>query len=152
MKIYVDGDACPRAVKEILYRASNKQNIPLIMVANTYLRTPPHPTISNVVVSEGPDEADNKIVELVKEGELVITADIPLADRVVKKGAYALDPRGELFTEENIGSRLAVRDLLEELRNSGMETKGPKAFSEQDKREFAHAFNRFLTHHLPKEK
>ena len=115
------------------------------MVANVYLRTPKYPTISNIVVSAGPDEADNRIVELVKEGDLIITADIPLADRVVNKNAFALNPRGELYTVENIKSRLAVRDLLDELRSSGVDTGGPSQFSPKDKQLFANEFNKFMT-------
>jgi uncharacterized protein YaiI (UPF0178 family) len=150
MKIYVDGDACPRVVKDILYRAAERRGVDLVMVANSYLRTPPHPTISNVVVSSGADIADDKIVELCEKGDLVITADIPLADRVIKKDAFALNPRGELYTEENIGSRLAVRDLLEDLRNSGMDTGGPSAFSASDKQEFANAFDKFMSKNFVK--
>jgi uncharacterized protein YaiI (UPF0178 family) len=148
MKILIDADACPRVVKELIYRFVGKHEIELLMVANSYIRTPPHHTIRNIVVSAGPDEADDKIVELVEAGDLVITADIPLADRVIKKNGYALNPRGELYTEENIGSRLAVRDLLDELRSAGMDSGGPSAFSSSDKQEFANSFDRFMSKHI----
>lgn len=106
------------------------------------------PHIKSIVVKDGYNEADDKLVDITDAGDLVITSDIPLADRVVKKEAYALSPRGELFDEANIGNRLAVRDLLDELRSCGMETGGPSAYSERDKREFANALDRFLSRHL----
>ena len=145
MKILIDADACPRAAKNILYKATDRLKIDLLVVANQYIRTPPMPHIKNVVVGEGYNMADDKVVELVEDGDLVITSDIPLADRVIKKSGYALSPRGELFDEENIGGRLATRDLLEELRGCGMETGGPSAYSQRDKNEFANTLNRFLT-------
>ncbi len=146
MKVLIDADACPRGAKEILYKATARLHLELILVANQHMRTPPLPHIRSLVVKDGYNEADDKLVEITEEGDLVITSDIPLADRVVKKGAFALSPRGELFDEANIGNRLAVRDLLDELRSCGMETGGPSAYSERDKLEFANALDRFLTH------
>ena len=144
MKILVDADACPRAAKDILYSATERLGLELLIVANQYIRTPPKPHIRNVVVGQGFNVADDKIEELTEAGDIVITADIPLADRVVKKGGWALCPRGELFDEESIGSRLAVRDLMEELRSGGMVTGGPAAYSQRDRSEFANALNRLV--------
>ncbi len=148
MKILIDADACPRAAKEILYKATQRHNINLLLVANQYIRTPPMPHIRNVVVGEGYNVADDKIVELVEEGDLVITSDIPLVDRIIKKGGHALSPRGEMFDEDTIGQKLAVRDLLDELRSCGMETKGPSAYSQGDRNKFVNALDRFLTKQL----
>lgn len=149
MKVLIDADACPRAAKEILYKATDRLKLELILVANQHMRTPPLPHIRSIVVRDGYNEADDKLVDITEAGDLVITSDIPLADRVVKKEAFALSPRGELFDEANIGNRLAVRDLLDELRSCGMETGGPSAYSERDKREFANALDRFLSKHAP---
>ncbi len=147
MKILVDGDACPRLAKDVLFKTTERRNIELLMVANQYIKTPPMVQIKNVVVGAGADVADDKIVELTEPGDLVITSDIPLADRVVKKDGFALSPRGELFDEDNISHRLAMRDLMEDLRNSGMETGGPAAYSAQDRQEFNNTLDRFLTKH-----
>lgn len=144
MKVLIDADACPRAAKEVLYKATERLKLELILVANQHMRTPPMPHIRSIVVKDGYNEADDKLVEITEAGDLVITSDIPLADRVIKKEAFALSPRGELFDKDNIGNRLAVRDLLDELRSCGMETGGPSAYSERDKREFANALDRFL--------
>jgi uncharacterized protein len=144
MQIIVDGDACPRPTKETLYRAAEKEKIPLIVVANTHVRTPSAPIFRSVSVPAGPDEADDKIVELVRPGDLVVTADIPLADRVIKKGGFALDPRGEEYTEENIGSRLSIRTIMQELREGGIDTGGPAPHSSRDREAFANALQRFL--------
>ena len=144
MKIIIDADACPKPAKEILYKTTDRLNIELLLVANQYIRTPPMPHIKNIVVGEGYNVADDKIVEIVEPKDLVITSDIPLADRVIKKNGYALSPRGELFDKENIGNRLATRDLLEELRGCGMETGGPSTYGQREKNEFANALNRFL--------
>lgn len=148
MKILIDADACPRKAKELLYSVSQRLLIELVLVANQHMRTPPIHTIRNVVVSSGYNEADDRIVELCNDGDLVITSDIPLADRVIKKGAFALSPRGELFDEENISQRLAMRDLLEELRSCGMDTGGPSAYSTQDRQEFNNALERFVRKHV----
>ena len=144
MKILVDADACPRDVKEILFRAVQRLSIPTILVANQYMRVPLSEHISSVAVSEGPDEADDHIVELVEAGDLVITADIPLADRVISKGASALDHRGTMFTEANIKERLATRDLLDQLRTAALVEGGPAAFGQRDAQAFADELNRFL--------
>jgi uncharacterized protein len=144
MRIIVDADACPRAIKDVLYRAAEKEHIPLVVIANSHIRTPPLPYFSSISVPSGADEADDKIVELVMPNDLVVTADIPLADRVIKKGAMALDPRGELYTEENIGSRLSVRDLLHELREGGLNTGGPAPLSPRDKQTFANELQKVL--------
>lgn len=119
MQIYVDADGFPRAVKEILVRAALRLGVPVLLVANKPLRKEPSPLISSLLVPGGPDIADDRITALAEPGDLVITADLPLADRVVSKGAFALNPRGKLYTEENIKDRLAVRDLLTELREGG---------------------------------
>lgn len=145
MKLLVDADACPVAVKEILYKTSTRLNLELILVANQFLRTPKSDRISSLIVPEGPDEADNRIVELTESGDLIISADIPLADRVIKKGGAVIDPRGTLMTDSNIGERLATRNLLDELRSTGLETGGPKPYSQKDKQNFANQLDRFLT-------
>jgi uncharacterized protein len=144
MQIIVDADACPRSSKDALYRAAEKEKIDLIVVANTHIRTPPVPFFKSVSVPAGFDEADDKIVELVNTGDLVVTADIALADRVIKKGGLALDPRGDLFTEENIGSRLSIRDLMQGLRESGVDTGGPAPLSARDRQAFANELQRIL--------
>ena len=145
MKILVDADACPVAVKEILYTTSKRLNLKVILVANQFLRTPKSDLISAIIVPEGPDEADDRIVQLTEPGDLIISADIPLADRVIKKGGFVIDPRGILITDNNIGERLATRNLLDELRSTGLETGGPAAYSKKDKQNFANQLDRFLT-------
>ena len=144
MQILIDADACPKAIKEILYRAAEKARIPLVVIANTHIRTPQVPFFHSIAVPEGFDVADDRIVELVEKGDLVITADIPLADRVIKKGGFALDPRGEFFDEENISQRLAVRDLASELRSSGIDTGGPPPLHPRDRQAFAAKLQIFL--------
>ena len=144
MTIYADADALPNVLKEILYRAADRLTIPLVLVANTKLPIPKSPNISNVVVPGDPDAADHWIVEHVAPGDLVITQDIPLADRVISKDAHALNPRGDWYTKENIKMRLAVRDLLEDLRNSDIQTGGPSAYRPKDRQAFANALDRFL--------
>jgi uncharacterized protein YaiI (UPF0178 family) len=145
MKIYIDADACPRMVKEVIFRAVKKRQIHLIQVANQYIRPDNSKYISSIQVGAGDDVADMKIVELVEAGDLVITADIPLADHVIKKDAFALNPRGSLYTVGNIRERLSMRDFMTELRSTGIETGGPKPFGERDKQNFANALDRFLT-------
>jgi len=144
MQIIVDADACPKVIKEILYRAAEKNQMPVTVVANTRIRTPQSPLFKSMVVEASFNEADDKITEIVCKGDLVITADIPLADRVIKKGAFALDPRGEFYSEENIGSRLAVRDLLHELRETGLQTGGPPPIGNREKQYFAQNLQNFL--------
>ena len=146
MKIWVDADACPVVVKEILYRAADRTAVELILVANQALSTPSSPNIKTVQVPRGFDVADDEIVKRCEPGDLVITSDIPLAAEVIEKGAHALSPRGELHTKENIGARLNMRDFLDTMRSSGVEMSGgPAAFSQRDKQDFANKLDRFLT-------
>ena len=144
MQIWVDADACPRAIKEILYRAAERKQLPMTLVANQPLRVPPSRYISTLRVGSGFDVADDEIVRLANSGDLVVTADIPLAAQVVAKGGVALDPRGELLTEENIGERLAIRNALDELRGAGVETGGPTPLGPKDKQAFANQLDRIL--------
>ncbi len=147
MKILVDADACPRAAKEILFRAAQKRKITTTLVANQYIHVPRSEHIDSIAVSAGTDEADDRIVELAEAEDLVITADIPLADRVVAKGATALDPRGKLLTADNIKSRLAQRDLLDELRNAALVEGGPSSYGARESQAFADQLNKFLQSH-----
>lgn len=147
MQILIDADAAPVVIKDILFRAAARNEIPLILVANQQMKIPPSPFISSIVVDAGPDEADDRIAEIVRAGDLVITADIPLADRVVARGGYALNPRGEFYTEENIKERLAMRDLMDDLRNSGIQTGSQAVFSSRDRQAFANQLDRFITRH-----
>lgn len=143
-KIWVDADACPKAIKEILYRAAVRVQVPLVLVANQPLRTPASAHIKTVQVAAGFDVADNYIVKNVTSGDLVITADIPLAAEVIDQSATALNPRGEIYTEANIKERLAMRDLMDQLRGSGIQTGGPAALSQADRQAFANQLDRFL--------
>ena len=145
MILYLDGDAFPNPLKTILFRAIERLSIKTFVVANKRINIGESPNISYIVVSSGPDEADNRIVEMVKEGDLVITGDIPLADRVITKNAHAINHRGELYTTVNIKNRLAMRNLMQEMRDSGMPTKGPAPFNQKDAHEFANQLNKFLT-------
>jgi len=144
VKIWVDADACPRMIKEILYRASQRKRIAMTLVANRPLQVPTSPLIDTLVVAAGFDVADATIVEQLQSGDLVITADIPLAAAVLQKGGHALNPRGELYTEDSIHERLAVHNLLDELRGAGIETGGPPALGNADKAAFANQLDRFL--------
>ena len=145
MRIYVDADACPKVIKEVLYKVVKRVKVNLILVADQYLRIPQSEYVSAIQVPSDIDSADEKIVELLEAGDLVITADIPLADEVVTKGGFAINPRGELYTEQNIKERLAVRDMMAEMRSTGLEFGGPPAFSVKDKENFANQLDRFLT-------
>lgn len=145
MKIWIDGDACPRVIKEILYRAADKRQVELVLVANRAMAMPRSAYIRSLQVTAGPDVADAEIVRLLEAGDLVITADIPLASLVVEKGGLALDPRGEVYTPENIGARLSMRDFMDELRSNGVETGGPAGFSPADRQAFANQLDRVLT-------
>jgi uncharacterized protein len=147
MRIIVDADSCPVVVKEILYRAAERVRIPLVLVANQSLNVPESAYISCIEVPAGPDIADDRIVDMVKVNEMVITADLPLADRVVCKGGFVLNPRGDLYTAENIKDRLATRDLMDLLRNSGMDMGGPSSYSQRDRQAFANQLDRFLVKH-----
>ena len=143
--VWVDADACPNAIKEVLFRAAEKRRIPVTLIANQFLRTPPSKFISSVQVEAGFDVADNAIVERLSAGDLVITQDIPLADEVISKGGSALSPRGMLYTKENIKDHLSRRDMLDELRSSGVVTGGPAALDKKDVQTFANGLDRFLT-------
>ncbi len=144
MHIYVDADACPNAVKDILFRAAERTRTHLTLVANQYLSTPPSRYVKAMQVPTGFDVADNRIVELVSTGDLVITADIPLAAEVMKKGGRALSPRGEMFTDDNIRQRLSMRNFLDELRGSGVQTGGPPALGQRERQDFAKHLDRIL--------
>lgn len=150
MHIYVDADAFPRVIQEILFRAIERVGVPLVLVSNKHVKYPKSELISRIVVGEGPDVADDKIVEMVQSGDLVITADIPLAARVIEKGAFSINPRGELYTKTNINHKLAMRDLMDELRKNGEITGGPASFNQQNVQEFANQLDRFLTKHCRK--
>jgi len=145
MKIWVDADACPRIIKEIVFRASDRLKTPVVLVANMGMDKHHTPLVTSVLVPEGPDVADDYIAEHVAPVDLVITADIPLAARIVEKGGVALDPRGELYTEDNVGERLSYRDLLQELRSAGLAHGGPGQFGLPDRQRFASALDRTLT-------
>ncbi len=144
MQIWVDADACPGVIKEILYRAADRQRLRLTLVANQWLRVPPSPWIGAVQVERGFDVADKYIAASVRAGDLVVTADIPLAAAVVDKDAHALNPRGELYGRENIRELLDLRNFMDTLRSSGVETGGPSAFGQADRQNFANALDRFL--------
>ena len=145
MQIWVDADACPVAIKELLFRAAKRTQTKVTLVANQPMRTPPSEFVDSLLVPGGINVADRHIVELVKPGDLVITADIPLAAEVVDKGGQALDPRGELYTDANVGERLAVRNLFDELRGGGQITAGPANFNAKDLQAFANQLDRWLT-------
>ena len=145
MKIWVDADACPVVIKEILYKAADRNEICTTFVANHHLKTPPSRFISFMQVSSGFDVADDEIVKKVNEGDLVITSDIPLADEVVTKKAYALSPRGELYTASNIKSRLNIRDFMDTMRASGVQTGGPAPLSQNDRQMFANHIDTILS-------
>ncbi len=145
MKIWVDADACPVVIKEILFRAAQRTGIPLTLVANQPVRVPPSHNISFMQVSHGFDVADDEIVKRVEAGHLVITADIPLAAEVIEKGGTALNPRGELYTTENIKNRLNMRDFMDTLRSSGIQTGGPPPLDQSDRQAFANQLDRWLS-------
>ena len=148
MKIWIDADACPRVIKEIIFKASQRLKLPVCLVANKSLSKHDSALITSIVVEAGFDIADDYIAERATAEDLVITADIPLAARVVAKGGVALDPRGELYNEDNIGERLSVRDLMHQLRGDGMLQGGPAQFSLTDRQRFASALDRLLTRML----
>lgn len=144
MKIWVDADACPSVIKEILYRAAERKQLELVLVANQPLRVPPSKYIRSMQVSAGFDVADNEIVRLCEPGDLVITADIPLAADVIKEGGLALSPRGEAFTQNNIGGRLNMRDFMDTMRSSGEHTGGPPPLHQRDRMAFANELDKIL--------
>ena len=143
--IWIDADACPSDIKEVIYRSSKRLNIKVVLVANQSVRTPDSKLISAITVRDGADIADNMIVEKMVSGDIVVTGDIPLAARVVEKGGVAIGTRGELFDEGTIQSRLATRNLMEQFRAAGMETSGPKPLSQKDVQAFANQLDRLLT-------
>lgn len=143
-RLWVDADACPGVIREVLYRAAERTGVMLTLVANQPIRTPPSRHIRTLQVSAGFDVADNEIVRRVSAGDLVITSDIPLAAEVVAKGALGLSPRGELFTAENVRSRLNMRDFLDTMRASGVQSGGPPALSASDRQAFAGHLDRWL--------
>lgn len=145
MAIWVDADACPVKIKELLYRVANRTKIFVTLIANQRLRVPRSPFIKTLVVGAGFDIADNEILTLMTPGDLVITSDIPLAAQVIEKGGSALNPRGEFYTPETIRSSLYVRDIKETLRSSGIETRGPAPMGPKDSQKFSNAIHKFLT-------
>jgi len=144
VQIWVDADACPAVIKDILYRAADRLQIPLTLIANKPLRTPPSRFIRSLQVLRGFDVADNEIAQRVQAGDLVVTADIPLAADVIERGAHALDPRGELYTGDNIRERLQMRNFMDGLRASGVQTGGPAALDQADRKRFADQLDRLL--------
>ena len=144
MKIWVDADACPKVVKEMLFRAADRAQITVTLVTNQVLRLPPSAYLQWVQVGQGPDVADDEIARLCAPGDLVITADIPLAARIVEKGAWALDPRGRLYDDSNIKQILAMRDFMDSMRGSGIETGGPDGFGPREKQLFANELDKFI--------
>ena len=145
MKIWVDADACPVVIKEILFRVAERKQMQVTLVANHQMRIPSSKFISFMQVPAGFDVADNEIVRRIEKGDLVITGDIPLAAEVVEEGALALNPRGEMYTAENIKERLRMRNFMEEMRSSGIDTGGPPPLSQKDRQNFANHLDRLLT-------
>ncbi len=148
MKIWVDADACPVVIKEILFKAAERTGVQLTLVANHFMRIPALRCVDFVQVASGLDVADNEIVKKLAEGDLVITADIPLAANVIEKGGSALNPRGELYTADSIKSRLSVRDFMDSLRASGIDTGGPAVLNKGDRQNFANELDKYLTRNL----
>ena len=144
MKLFIDGDAFPNLLKPIVLRAIEKQKIDTIVIANKKINIGTSNYIKYIIVEQGADEADDKIVEMLEENDLVITADIPLADRTIAKNAHAIDHRGAMYTQDNIKQYLAIRNLMQEIRDSGEMTKGPAPFSQKDAQQFANSLNNFL--------
>jgi len=145
MHIWIDADACPRVIKDILYRAAERVRVPLTLVANTALQHPKSEYIHAIQVGAGPDVADAYIIEHAEPGDLAITADIPLAAGLIEKGGFALNPRGEMYTRDNIRSALSMRNFMDHLRGEGVLTGGPAAFSATDRQAFSNQLDRFLT-------
>ena len=152
MKIWVDADACPVVIKEILFRAADRTHIATTFIANQAIRTPPSPYIHAVQVPSGFDVADNEIVRRVEDGDLVITSDIPLAAEAIEKGALALSPRGEKHTKDNIRARLNMRDFMETMRTSGVQTGGPAALNHNDRMAFANQLDQIIAKYLRQKK
>lgn len=152
MNIWVDADACPVVIKDILFKAATRTNTPLTLVANQPIRTPPSRIIKSIQVSAGFDVADDEIVRRVQLGDLVITSDIPLAAEVIEKGGMALSPRGELFSDGNIKARLNMRDFLDTMRSSGVQTGGPPPLNQTDRQTFANHLDKILAAYLKPQK
>ena len=150
MQIWVDADACPKAIKEVLFRVAERTSMPITLVANHFLPTPPSRHIKFLQVKAGFDVADNEIVKKLEWGDLVITGDIPLAYEVLEKGGHAINPRGELYSRETIKERLGMRDFMDCLRASGIDTGGPAALNQRDIQAFANQLDKFLTRHIKK--
>ena len=146
-RIWIDADACPRVIKEILFRAADRVRLPLTLVANSKIQHPRSDYINAIQVAAGADVADAYIIDHAEPGDLAITADIPLAAGLIEKGAFALNPRGEMYTSENIRSALSMRNFMDSLRGDGVITGGPAAFSQTDRQNFANQLDRFLTRH-----
>ena len=144
MQIFVDGDACPVACKDILYRVAERLQVPLTVVANQLIRVPGSRVIRVLQVPSGPDGADQEIVRLLAPGDLVVTADIPLASLVLEKGGFALNPRGAFYTSDNIAQQLTMRAFMEALRSGGVDTGGPAPFGQADRKNFANQLDRHL--------
>ncbi|MBT5029463.1 MAG: YaiI/YqxD family protein [Nitrospinaceae bacterium] len=144
MKLWVDADACPRPIKDILFRLADRREILVTLVANQGMRLPESDFVKLIQVGAGADIADDEIVNQCEAGDLIITADIPLAARVVDKGAVALDPRGKIYDKNNIGQILDMRNFMDELRGSGVETGGPNSFGQKEKMKFANELDRFI--------
>ena len=149
MPIWVDADACPNVVKDVLFRAAERTHTELVLVANSWVRTPPSRFVRSMQVAGGPDVADDAIAERCATGDLVVTADIPLAARALDKGALALNPRGELYTADSIAQRLSLRNFMDELRGAGVNTGGPPALHPRDVQAFANALDRWLAKRPP---
>ncbi len=149
MTIWVDADACPNVVKDVLFRAAERARLEVVLVANSWVRTPPSRFVRSMQVAGGPDVADDAIAERCAAGDLVVTADIPLAARALDKGALALNPRGELYTADSIAQRLSLRNFMDELRGAGVNTGGPAALHPRDVQAFANALDRWLARRPP---
>lgn len=145
MQIWIDADACPFEIKELIFRAAKRTQIRVTLVANQSMNVPPGELFSTILVRDGANIADQRIVELLGPGDLVVTADIPLAAQVVEKGGQALDPRGTLYSHANVGTRLAMRDFSEGQRAAGLQTRGPNAFTTKNRQDFANHLDRWLT-------
>ena len=150
MKIWVDADSCPVVIKDILFKAAERTCVQMTLVANRPVRIPPSKFITFLQVSPGFDVADNEIIKQLQPGDLVITQDIPLAAEVIEKGGHALNPRGELYTVDNIRARLNMRDFMDSLRATGIDTGGPPALSQNDRKYFANNLDKFLTKYTSK--
>jgi uncharacterized protein YaiI (UPF0178 family) len=150
MQIWVDADACPAVIKDILFRVADRVQVQVTLVANQLMRVPGSRFIRALQVPSGPDVADTEIVERLAPGDLVVTGDIPLAARVLERGGFALNPRGEFYTKDTIAQQLTMRAFMEELRSSGVDTGGPAAFSQADRQRFANALDRHIARYLPR--